>query len=91
MLEQPRCYLKRGDIFVKRIKLLLATIAAMAVMLMAVASPALANHGWWFSDWWRWQDTNWWCYSAWEHTDAGWDFVYVACWHTEAEVWWISD
>ena len=36
-----------------RIKLILATVAAMAVMMVAAVSPALADHGWWFSDWYE--------------------------------------
>ncbi len=72
----------------KRIKLVLATVAAMAVMMVA-ASPALAHHGWWFSDWWRWDDTRWWCYTGWEHEEDGWDFEFIACWHPD-HGWWIG-
>ncbi len=72
-----------------RIKLILATVAAMAVMMVAAVSPALADHGWWFSDWYEWGD-DWWCYDAWEHEpDGEWDYEYTACWH-EDYGWWIS-
>jgi hypothetical protein len=75
---------------VKRIKLILATVAAMAVMMVAAVSPALADHGWWFSDWWELgDDSGWWCYTAWEHEEDGWDFEYIACWHPD-HGWWIG-
>ncbi len=73
----------------RRIKLILATVAAMAVMMVAAVSPALADHGWWFSDWYEWGDSDWWCYDAWEH-DSDWDYEYTACWH-EDYGWWISE
>ena len=72
----------------KRIKLILATVAAIAVMMVA-ASPALADHGWWFSDWWELGDSGWWCFTAWEHEEEGWTFEFIACWHPEHE-WWIG-
>ena len=37
----------------RRIKLILATVAALVVMMVAAVSPALADHGWWFSDWYE--------------------------------------
>ena len=74
----------------RRIKLILATVAAMAVMMVAAVSPALADHGWWFSDWYEWGD-DWWCYDAWEHEpDGEWDYEYTACWH-EDYGWWIGE
>ena len=74
-----------------RIKLILATVTAVAVMMVAAASPALADHGWWFSDWYEWGDSDWWCYDAWEHeSDGEWDYEYTACWH-EDYGWWIGE
>ena len=74
----------------RRAKLILATVAAMAVMMVAAVSPASAGHGLWFSNWWYWGG-GWWCYTAWEHENDGeWDYEYTACWHRYYG-WWIGD
>ncbi len=71
----------------KRIKLVLATVAAMVVMIVAAVSPAVADHGWWVSGWYEWGD-GWWCYEAWEHeSDGEWDLEYWVCWHEDYGFW----
>jgi hypothetical protein len=69
---------------VKRITLILATVATMAVMILAAAAPALADHGYEWTDWWQWRDTNWWCSTLWAHDDDdGWDQEYMFCYNVE--------
>ena len=53
----------------KRIKLIFATVAAMAVMIVAAAVPAFASHGYEWTEWWQWRDTNWWCSTLWVHDE----------------------
>jgi hypothetical protein len=74
---------------VRRIKLILVTVAAIAVMMVAAASPALAEHGWEWTAWWQWGDTNWWCSAAWFHdSEDEWSFESLFCFNTETgDVW----
>ncbi len=70
----------------KRIKLILATVAALVVMMLA-AVPALAQHYEW-TDWEQWGDTDWWCSSLWSWDEEdGWDWVDWICWHPEHGFW----
>ncbi len=72
----------------KRIKLILATVAAMAVMKVAAVSPALADHGIeWETFWWD----EWFCWIAWEHeSDGDWDIDWYGCVNEETREWWIG-
>lgn len=71
-----------------RIKLILATVAALAVMMLVAASPALALHGWEWTNWERWQATDWWCSELWFHDYVGfWSLEQMICWHPEEELW----
>ncbi len=74
----------------KRIKLILAMVAAIAVMMVAAASPALASHGWVWTPWWQWEDTDWWCTSLWFHDENDeWSFDRIFCVNTETgDNWW---
>jgi hypothetical protein len=75
---------------VKRVKPVLVTVAAMAVMMVAAASPALASHGWEWTPWWQWGDTDWWCTSLWFHDENDeWGFDRIFCANTETgDAWW---
>ncbi len=71
----------------KRIKLVLVTVVAIAVMA-ASASPALARHGWEWTEWWQWGNTNWWCSALWHHGSGGnWSFEQLVCWHPRHGFW----
>ena len=74
----------------KRLKLILATIAATAVMMVAAASPALAEHGWYWTEWWQWgEGSSWWCSSGWFHDENDeWNVEAVFCYNTDnGELW----
>ena len=64
----------------RRIKLILATIATMALMIIATAPPAMANHlpDEWEVFWWG----DWWCVTQWEQRhDESWRVEFFGCWH----------
>ncbi len=73
----------------KRIKLFLATMAALVVMMVAVASPAVANHRIeWQVFWWG---DEWLCWIAWAHRSGGdWDIEWLGCVNVETRKWWIG-
>ncbi len=71
----------------RRIKVLIATVAVLAVMVMA-AAPALAGHGYEWTDWWQWRNTDWWCTSLWYHdSHREWSLEMLVCWHPEEDLW----
>ena len=72
----------------KRITLILATVATMAVMILAAAAPALA-HSYEWTDWWQWRDTNWWCSTLWFHDhDDGWEQEAMFCYNVRTGDYW---
>jgi hypothetical protein len=72
---------------VKRIKVILATVAAVALMLLA-ASPALAS-GWEGTAWEQWEDSDWLCSALWFHDDQDeWHFEELVCFNTETKDLW---
>lgn len=72
----------------KRIKVILATVAAVALMLLA-ASPALASHGWEGTAWEQWEDSDWLCSALWFHDDQDeWHFEELVCFNTETKDLW---
>ncbi len=76
-----------------RVKVVLATVAAVAGMLVAAASPASASHGWEWTPWWQWGDTAWWCDALWFHDENDqWGFDRIYCFNTKTEDdwWWPS-
>ncbi len=74
----------------RRIRLILATVAVLAVMMVAAVSPALADHGLWESGWYEWGDSGWWCYEVWEH-GWDWDLEYFVCWNEDTGEWWVGE
>ncbi len=72
----------------KRIKLILAAVAATTVTMTA-ASPALAKHGWEPTDWSQWGDSTWQCMGWWHHDENDeWTFESMLCYDTETgEIW----
>jgi hypothetical protein len=74
---------------VKRIMLILATVVTMAVMIVAATAPALADHGYEWTEWWQWRDSNWWCSTLWFHDeDDGWDQEAMFCYNVETgNIW----
>ncbi len=73
----------------RRVKLFLATMAALVVMMVAAASPAVANHR---VEWrWFWWDDEWLCWVAWAHkADGGWEIGWLGCVNVETRKWWIG-
>ena len=73
----------------KRITLIFATVATMAVMIVAAAAPALADHGYEWTEWWQWRDTSWWCSTLWYHDeDHEWTMEYMFCYNVDTgRVW----
>ena len=69
----------------KRIKLILTTVAATVVMMVAAASPALAEHGWYWTGWWQWTEGSaWWCSSGWVHDENDeWNLEALFCYNTD--------
>ena len=66
----------------RRIKLMLATVAALAMMTMA-ATPAAANHLPNVWEWWEAGD-DWWCLIEWEQNhDESWEIEFFGCWHPD--------
>ena len=75
----------------KRITLIFATLVTMAVMIVAAAGPALADHGYEWTDWWQWRDSNWWCSTLWYHDDDNeWSNGGMFCFNTRTEEVWTS-
>ncbi len=71
-----------------RILLVFGVGVIAAVMMVAAASPALAEHGWELTPWEQWGDTDWWCSSIWYHDDEGnWSWEDLICWHPEHGFW----
>lgn len=72
----------------RRVKLFLATMAALVVMMVAAASPAVANHR---VEWqWFWYD-EWLCWVAWAHkADGGWEIGWLGCVNVETRQWWVG-
>jgi hypothetical protein len=74
---------------VKRVKLILGTVAVMAVMMLAAVSPAVASHGWEWTDWWQWGSSDWWCSSGWFHDENDdWSLKAMVCFNTDTGEWW---
>ncbi len=73
----------------KRIKLFLATVAALVAMTVAAASPAMADHGIeWETFWWD----DWFCWMGWEHEpDGDWDLEFFGCFNVDTGQWWIGE
>ena len=74
----------------KRIKLIIVTAVAMAVMVGAAVSPALAvQDALEWSPWIQWGDSSWYCSWLWTHdTEAGWDIDRIFCYNVEnADTW----
>jgi len=77
---------------VKRIKLIIVTAVAMAVMVGAAMSPAwgqdeIDNWGW--SDWLQWGNSNWWCSWLWSHhTELGWQYEQIFCYEAYSGEFW---
>jgi hypothetical protein len=76
---------------VKRIKLIIVTAVAMAVMVGAAVSPAqavLVDWGW--TEWMQWgPDSPWWCSWAWSlDSEIGYQTEQVFCYNgNTGELW----
>ena len=75
----------------KRIKLIIVTAVAMAVMVGAMVSPASAAlDDWGWSEWQQWDpNSSWFCSWFWVHdTETGWDVQQIFCYNVATgEVW----
>ena len=72
----------------QRIKLIFATVVIMAMTLVAAAAPAVADHGYEWTDWWQWRDTNWWCSTLWLHEDGEWTQDAMFCYNVNTgNIW----
>ncbi len=69
--------------------LLIFGVGVIAALTMAAAAvPALASHGYEWTDWEQWRDTDWWCSSLWFHDDEDmWTWEDWICWHPELGFW----
>jgi hypothetical protein len=69
---------------VKRIMLIFATVATMAMMMVAATVPALADHRndteYVWTEFIQWRDTNWYCSYLWEW-HGSWDYWGMWCYN----------